>query len=226
MALIKLASIPGPKKLTEVLDKLKELEAKLGEMPRDAKTPPTPRSVPASFSQEETPKASKKTEEDESAQTDKKDEQAPKKTSEGKEADSADISAINDIWHDALKELRQKKMSIASFLLEARPVKFSGGVLHIGFPKQFVLHKEAVEETNNKKMIEEAFSSIIGRKVKIDFVFNHDDKGQLPKTENGNNSADDEEESGGENENLLNTEPIVQTAINIFQGRVLKKKKR
>ena len=131
------------------------------------------------------------------------------------------VSAILDIWPTLLKLVRTKKISVASYLLEGDPISFDGdGILTIGFPSNYTLHKEALEERGNRDLIEKALQDILKKAVRIKFITldkNNEEKGSGP--------TGIEAKTRGPVEPEILTEPAVQSALEIFEGRIVRRNK-
>jgi len=131
------------------------------------------------------------------------------------------VSAVLDIWPTLLKLVRAKKISVASYLLEGDPISFDkDGILTIGFPSNYTLHKEALDERGNRDLIEKALRDILKRGVRIKFI-------TLDKNneEKGSESTGTEAKARGPVEPEILTEPAVQSALEIFEGRIVRRNK-
>jgi len=61
------------------------------------------------------------------------------------------------------------KMSVATYLKDARPMSLENRVLTIGFPKQSVFYKEAIEERHNQKLITDKFKEMFNTMISLKF---------------------------------------------------------
>ncbi len=128
------------------------------------------------------------------------------------ERDILILQKIKNSWVKVLNLIKNKKMSLATFLREGTLATFKDNALIIGFDVNNSLHKEAVESLEN----------IIGERVRLRVETL--DKGPAEE-------APVEEEGAGEIDgaaaNLDKIEPIVESALDIFEGRVvdIRKKK-
>jgi len=120
---------------------------------------------------------------------------------------------INDVWLNLLKIMRNKKISLASYLLEGKIDSVDADTFIIGFPKNFLFHKETLERLENRNLIEEGFKEILKRDVRVKFTTLSHSKEYNIKPEESMSSLPTGEEI---------KEPIVQSAIQIFKGRVVK----
>jgi len=121
-----------------------------------------------------------------------------------------DIVRVKDAWPILVKAMAVKRMSISSYLAEGEPDSVKGNTVIIGFPKELNFHREVLEGKNNKDAIEQALSQIMDTPVKMDFIAT-DRKLKEP-------APDNNEIKGG----LKTKEPAIDSALNIFGGRIFK----
>jgi len=125
-------------------------------------------------------------------------------------AAAIDINRVKDAWPILVKAMAVKRMSISSYLAEGEPDSVKGNVIVIGFPKELNFHMEVLEEKNNKDAIEQALSQIMDKSVKMSFI---------PTDRKQKETAVD---NGGTKEDLKTKEPGIDSALNIFGGRLFK----
>jgi len=225
MALIKLASFKGPAQLPEILAKLKELEESLR---KDAESP----------SKEYGDSNINKPDLESPRQLDLTGRAGPQARTDEPRAEKApdagtggnglnyglDIARVCDIWPQAIREIKEKKISVGSFLSEAKAVSCSGSTVVIGFPKQLVFHKEAVEKDSNKKLIEKVLSDMLKRDTQVSFTLS--DELQAQGASKARISSEPEDSSDRQDKDRAQAgsidDPIVKSAANIFGGRVVK----
>ncbi len=123
---------------------------------------------------------------------------------------STDINRVKDAWPILVKAMAVKKMSISSYLAEGEPDSVKGNTIIIGFPRDLNFHREVLEEKQNKDAIEEALSQIMDMSVKMSFIPT-DRKQKEP-------AADTNEIKNG----LKAKEPVIDSALNIFGGRIFR----
>ncbi len=139
-----------------------------------------------------------------------------------------EISAEKDIlllqkmkssWSKVLNFVKGKKMSIATFLSEGALIKAKDGTLTIGFDKSNVLHKETVETNDNKKFVEEAIRSVLGESVSLNI---ESVEGLvIEEPEAGSMDIDEGIEENNAPPGAKKIDPMVEMALDIFDGRVL-----
>ncbi len=139
--------------LTSILDRIEQLEKKLG----SGAGKPEPKAAPQQHKDEnisEPPKAAAKKEHfDVEVEV---------------EAKGFSFERICEVWPNLLREILSKRMSLALFLQPGQPLKLQDSVLTIAFSREHTFHKEALETNGNRKMIESALSNILKHDVRID----------------------------------------------------------
>lgn len=123
---------------------------------------------------------------------------------------SIDINRVKDAWPILVKTMAVKKMSISSYLAEGEPDSVKGNAIAVGFPRELNFHREVLEEKNNKDIVERALSQIMDTAVKMSFIAT-DRKLREPGPDNNDIK-----------EGLKDKEPTIDSALNIFGGRIFK----
>jgi DNA polymerase-3 subunit gamma/tau len=124
------------------------------------------------------------------------------------------LGKIKNSWAKVLNFIKNKKMSVATFLSAGRLIKVEDNVLAIGFNKNNSLHKEALEVNTNRKFVEDAIKSIVGESVSlsIEELEGEAKEAALPVL------TDIEEVDRPHPKRI---DPIVESALNIFEGKVV-----
>jgi DNA polymerase-3 subunit gamma/tau len=123
------------------------------------------------------------------------------------------------IWPAFLNVLKSKKMSAASYLLEGSLRSCEGGVLTISFPKNYSLHKEALERSENRAIVEKTLEGVLGRRIRIAFIVDSAAK-EDPESERKARPAEDYPRQDALKE------PIIQSALEAFDGRIVRRNDR
>lgn len=113
------------------------------------------------------------------------------------------LERIKELWPEFMEKMVKVKVSAAHYLEEAVPVKIFGGVLTIGFPQRASFSREALERKENHSLLEKTWKDILGYAVKIQFVVSPDIDPPKPAHEEA--------------------DPLLQSALDTFQGRVIRK---
>jgi len=200
LAVIKITKRASMKSLNSILEKIKDIEKRdLPSMPeavvRRVESSPPPKEVE--------PKAT--------VQTMTLTEKTP--------STDVDLAKIQEIWPTFLKVIKTKKMSVASYLLEGSPLYVKDGSLCIGFPKNYSLHKEALESRENKDLIEAALKDILRKELRVSFITQDTSREDNIPASDGKEVRSRKEPAGPD---VLN-EPMIQSALEVFDGRIVKK---
>ena len=207
LSMIKLASRESIASIEEMLSKLQGVASNVNEMPKPPsvqahiqKSEVKPAPQENSFFKKILPVSHeiKKTETSGSTQTS----DTPQT--------SIEITRVKDAWPILVKAMAVKKMSISSYLAEGEPDSVKGNTVIIGFPKELNFHREVLEEKQNKDAIEQALSQIMDMPVKMSFIPT-DRKQKEP-------AVNDSEIKEG----LKTKEPGIDSALNIFGGRIFR----
>ncbi len=195
MAVVKIARRDLLVCLGEVLDRLNELESKLKGDDRER---------PEEVVQQRPQEAAVKPAAD-------GQETAEEITPEGASPDDPgspeiSLSQVKRHWRNLLDILGKQKMSIATFLIKGNLVRTDGDIVTIGFLPEFSFYRENLERKENKRIIEENFSQLLGRKLRVAFCTIAQPVEQAALTE----------------DRQPEIPPIVRSALDIFKGRIIK----
>ena len=123
------------------------------------------------------------------------------------------MARVKNAWPILVKAVAVKKMSISTYLAEGEPDSVRGNTIIIGFPRELNFHREVLEEKHNKDAIEQALSQIMDMPVNMSFVAT-----DRKLKESGPGANDVKEE-------LKTKEPVIDSALNIFGGRIFRSTK-
>jgi len=225
-SLIKLTSQQSIVSLNEILNRVSELEKRLStekEETTNLNEEPiyknTTQSRPTKISRtyEDTSRV-KASEETEKIIPEYKNTSETKTKEEIEETNSAvavmEPEKIDDIWLELLKTMRSKKISVASYLLEGKIDSTDNDIFTITFPKNYKFHKESLEKNENKTLIEDVLKDVLKKdNIRVKFkILDYVKESSMPVARNTSVSSSQEKI----------TEPIIQDAIQIFKGRVVR----
>ncbi len=125
-------------------------------------------------------------------------EEPPAQKPESDPQASFDLQKINHIWDEALHKISKIKMYVATCLQDGMPIKLKKNTVVIGLPKTSSFHKEALERKENRLIIEQALKGMLSSDVRVEFELTTEEK----------NSVD---------------EPVVQSTLDAFKGKVVNK---
>ena len=122
------------------------------------------------------------------------------------------IDEAENYWPRILDYVKSKRMSTGIFLSESEPVEVNETTLVLGLPSEFQFHKETLEKDANRRLVEEAFEVVSGKKIHVQFVITRQVQTQVP------------EEDQPPKDDGAKLPDIITEAFNIFQGaRIIRK---
>lgn len=199
ISMVRLAKRDSLVSLEKLLEEVKDLEKRIYAVPEPDNAMPT---------EEENPKGQPPQEPETES-----DEQIP-------------LDKIKEIWKIALDEIKKEKMSAATFLKEGFPVAIEGRKILIGFSKNLSFYKEVLGANSNKKLIEDILGQILKKKILIEFITSQKiDAGGDDLEENAETTLNNTQVELNNSAEEIADNPIIQSAIDIFDGRIIKKKK-
>ena len=113
---------------------------------------------------------------------------------------SISLECVKNVWGNIINNLAKIKMSVSTYLSEGQPTKVQGNIITIAFPKSCSLHKESLESKDNKAMIEKAASELCNADLRVNFILVAEMKHETDARSN----------------------PFIQSALDMFGGRVIK----
>jgi len=134
------------------------------------------------------------------------------------------IDGITGSWGMVLSRIKEKKISVASYLQRGYPAALENAVLSIGFPKECSFYKEALDSPDYRQLIEGAIKEVSGTEVRVKFItpevsgIKNNISEEYPKYGNeGDKAADEPHPQEGHA-----VEPIIKDALQMFNGRLKK----
>jgi DNA polymerase III subunit gamma/tau len=101
------------------------------------------------------------------------------------------------LWQDIVTAVSREKMHLGTYLSEGELAKVERNTLTVEFPKNCSLHKESLEEKNNRALIERIAGGICKAAVRFHFILS-------------------------KKEPAKNDNPQIRSALETFSGRVIK----
>lgn len=123
-----------------------------------------------------------------------------KKEPENIQTQTVSLENIKDAWENIINNLASIKMSVATYLREGKPLNIERNILTISFPKNYSLHREALEKKENKAIIEKSLSELFNVNLRVNFILSQEVK---PKQDSQDNT-------------------FIKSALNVFGGRIVK----
>lgn len=109
------------------------------------------------------------------------------------------MESIKEGWVNFISSISKIKISVGTYLNEGEPIRLQGDVLTVSFPKNYSLHKEALEGKDNKSLVEKCIFDIFGVKLRPVFILSEKEK----------------------NAEEVHKNPLVKNALDMFKGRVI-----
>jgi DNA polymerase-3 subunit gamma/tau len=116
------------------------------------------------------------------------------------------------IWEKIKIKTREKKGHLGMFLDNGKLINLTENTLEIGFPDRFTL--ERMQKDENKKILSTAVSEVLNEKFRV-LMKEYPDKNEKKESKNKENRTEQEESNESDRE-------IVQEALNIFEGEVIR----
>ncbi|MFH0732894.1 MAG: DNA polymerase III subunit gamma/tau [Candidatus Omnitrophota bacterium] len=144
------------------------------------------------------------------------------------QVDPTTLYKLREIWPQAIKRVRTEKIYAASCLEEADILEFKDNILTLGYAKNNKFHKEILERTPTKKLIEGVISELLNTRVAIECVIS--DKAQPatgfasqdPDKDKDKETAQRPEATKKDTIKKMLADPIIQSALDIFDGNIMK----
>jgi len=128
-----------------------------------------------------------------------------------------ELYRVREALQLVIKKIRQEKIYIASCLEEGQLIDFKGSIITLGFHKENIFHKESLEKQQNRDLIENNFSKVLGSQVRVEFIIIEDGKQSA--------GAAKAEKPAQARQNSLKralSDPIIKSALDIFDGNIMK----
>jgi DNA polymerase-3 subunit gamma/tau len=128
-------------------------------------------------------------------------------TSFSRETPACTLDDVKSKWDVLISNLSSVKMSVATYLRQATPMKLEHGTLTIGFPKEAVFFKEAMTDRDNLKVLSSGLDVLLTGVLKTEFVIS--DALNAPALETI--------------ETTVEKNPFLKVTLDLFQGKVVKR---
>ncbi|MDP3804235.1 MAG: DNA polymerase III subunit gamma/tau [Candidatus Omnitrophota bacterium] len=137
---------------------------------------------------------------------------------------SSDVEEILSSWKAVIDYIKNKKISIASYLQEGYPLSLEDNTLSIAFPKDLKFHKEVLETPDNKRLIEEGLKAVLKSNLRVSLVLV--EPLDIKRRDTGKyleQPADDCVPEEASVEESKDVDPIVKAALEMFGGSIAAK---
>ncbi len=112
---------------------------------------------------------------------------APAEDEEAPEAAEFSLEQVKAGWPRVVAAVKEKKISIGTFLNEGRPLAAARGKITIGFSENSRFHREVLDGEANRKLIEASAAAVLGARPRLELIIVRDFPVEVPE-------APDEEE--------------------------------
>ncbi|MFA5523375.1 MAG: DNA polymerase III subunit gamma/tau [Tissierellales bacterium] len=121
------------------------------------------------------------------------------KESINKTGTDIDINYIKADWKDILKDIKTTRIGLHAFIMEGYPLGYKNDVLTIAFDDGFRFHKEAIEKSENKELVQQIINKYLNANLEVKFVM-----------------ADDIVNVDEENQEKEEDKELVQKVVDVF----------
>jgi len=90
------------------------------------------------------------------------------------------FSKVQEKWPQVMEMVREQKKTVHAYLTECEPCEFTDKKLVLLFKSGYTFHKEKIEATENRKMIEGILEKLCGEKIQYICVLEEEDKRSEP----------------------------------------------
>ncbi len=139
----------------------------------------------------------------------------PDRLRHGAASGAPDFTQVSGAWPRIIDYVKSQRMSVGVFLSEAEPLEAAQTGVVLGLPAEFQFHKETLEKDANRRLIEEAFETVMGFKVRIQFVITQPNREERPAKPAPTPAP---EPVDGPRQDIL------EEALNVFKGARLVRK--
>ncbi len=128
------------------------------------------------------------------------------------------IDTVLKAWPQFVQAVKKKRMSLGIYLSEGRLLRIRNNILELGFLPEFELHRDSLMDSPNRKRIEEIAGEIFGFPLRIETIScdsfpDNGDTSEAPQPE--------EPEASASSEPVTDVNDIIQSAMDIFNGRLV-----
>ncbi len=124
---------------------------------------------------------------------------------------AVDLATSKVHWSSVMNYVKNKKMSVFTFLSAGKPLEFSDNKIVIGFDAEHAFNKEALE-TNGRDIVEEAIKKVTGSQPKLEFTV-LEFLGKDPEKE--------EVVPARKAESREKMKPVIEKAMDVFGGHLV-----
>jgi len=125
--------------------------------------------------------------------------------------------ALRDGWSEFLNYLRPRNLSLEALMRSCEPVAIEGDVVVLAFVHEF--HRGKVEEDQNKQVVEEVLSELIGQRYRVRCVMSKQERS--PTASPSSESEPASRGAGAKAADAVAEDPLVRAAVEDLGARVV-----
>jgi DNA polymerase-3 subunit gamma/tau len=135
----------------------------------------------------------------------------------GDAAQQQSVSLIIEQWQVLVQRIKNRKISLGSFLSESTPVKKQNNTLVLQFEKYHKFHKEEVQKRDNLEIIREECLKLFGFLPVLEFRQLSTMNQKLRRITHQDSLKND-----GKIQKIIKDEPVIQKVIDILDCEIMK----
>ena len=122
------------------------------------------------------------------------------------------LEDIRRQWSQVIDKVKKEKITVGACLIEGEPVKFHHPVLSICFENEFNFHRETVERTENKKIVEKVLNDIFKENLMV-----HCLSAESPPAPMGPRAPAEKTSPA-----IKSHQEMINKAMELFHGKIIK----
>nr|HID13663.1 DNA polymerase III subunit gamma/tau [Anaerolineae bacterium] len=120
-------------------------------------------------------------------------------------------------WPELLNALRPHNLALEALMRSCEPVAIEGNVVVLGFAHNF--HRSKVEEEQNKRIVEDALSSLIGQQCRVRCILAHRERAATRSPRSKPVSA----KAVSPAEQIIAEDPVVRAAVEDLGAQIVQR---
>ena len=144
--------------------------------------------------------------------------------------DSLTPEVVRSLWSEFLNALRPRNLSLEALMRSCEPVAVEGDVVSLGFAHNF--HRSKVEEEQNKRVVEDVLSRLVGRQCRVRCVLANQERAATPASRSPSPSAGRDvapslskghSDGAPSAEQIISEDPVVRAAVEDLGAQVVQR---
>jgi len=135
---------------------------------------------------------------------------------------------VRSRWSEFLNALRPRNLALEALMRSCEPVAVEGDVVSLGFAHNF--HRSKVEEEQNKRMVEDVLSRLVGRQCRVRCVLANQERAATPASRSPSASAGRDvapslskghSDGAPSAEQIISEDPVVRAAVEDLGAQIV-----